>query len=174
MWKCQMCHTPYTITDGRALKNPKQDIVIPHNNEKEFLKDVANQAAEYHWFHATLTDPERFSTTDPQIITHVGRPETCIDYLSKTTGLRGTIWVHELALRPGTLIDPELAIDINNWSVEIQQILQGEVDGFAYVNRWEAPGTASLLVSCECLMLVDSYTMDDFKEWNLGLECTRI
>lgn len=156
---CPFCNTRFGIVDNTCLPDPSRDIVIPREEDREFLQDIPKSALNDTWYHTTVVS--NLDTSDTQRITHIGRRETCQDYADHFRQFTpGTVWLYEVRVSPTAKISPERAFDINSWDYrESKAIKEGKWDGFGYINRWESPGTASLLVRSSLLEVISVSTL---------------
>ena len=107
------------------------------------------------WYHVTDTTPEEM-VFDGSFSMHIGQPET-VKALQEMKYQEKEIYLYTFRLKENTIMHKDFVDDCNNWYTYDIEIANNEVSGFAYINRWEAPGSMSLLVRNDTVEPV-SYT----------------
>lgn len=137
----------------------------------QYLLSLKNAMKEKVWYHATDYDSYYSDGTweesiiaarssDDPFLVHIGSMESAVD--------RGEVsyadTLFTLRLRPEFLWSPEVTDDHNCWPEKFSDT-QGEFGNFAditrYVNRYEIPGSVSLLVRADALSVVCSEPFQD-------------
>lgn len=136
------CNNPYDIITA--------DIILRHDAYNIFTnpKTIINTT----WYHVTTVAPEDM-LFDGEINMHVGQPAT-VKALQELRYQDTPVYVYELRLNNNVRIYDEFVHDKSSWYAYEKRLATNEVSAFAYVNRWEAPGSISLFVRNDALEIV--------------------
>lgn len=181
---CPVCHTPVHIKHEEEIINEhgviceNKCIIDPdkvEGNQDVFYifeasvvlrpgyKNLAENpqiATEMSWYHISKRSPQQMEF-DTGMEMHVGTLETVKRYRDQIRTWRNQVqdyYVYELKM-VDVDIEPELLKDINYWLPQEQALYDG-IDGrtvyaYRYVNRWEAPGTISLIARRDIFEIVN-------------------
>ena len=117
-------------------------------------------ASKIPWYHISQRAPQHMEF-DTGLEMHVGSLETVAYYrdtIDKWKNLKQDYYVYELAMKD-VPVEKELLNDTNYWLPQHQALSDG-VDGkpvyaYRYVNRWEAPGSISLIARRDIFEIVN-------------------
>lgn len=143
---CTHCHTSFTINDDASIVKPHPD-----------AQHIVDTYRDRLWYHVSLSHPYYFTTGDRSVITHAGTPVTCYDYYANNNYVNTKyLRVYVLRLHSDfTLRDGDVVNDVNNWYDYEQNIISGKYDGLLYINRFEAPGSISMLTHSGAYEVMD-------------------
>lgn len=164
---CPGCYVPFGLEDGEQLSWSMSCvcsecgayvdsytaliIVLPHYGH---LADNPLTARETHWYHVSVVPPESMDF-DSNKIMHVGQMDTIMDYKKNKHFSSNDHYIYELKLKDDAIISETLLSDMNSWNdVEKELTHNDDVDAFAYINRYELPGSVSLIASRSIFELV--------------------
>lgn len=178
---CPECHTPTYKDWEREIRsympvNCFNDACRTANGEVEFdfsnaatvlrpgyYKIARNMEKMKHmdWYHISRLSPDQMEFNTGQDM-HIGQIDTIRAYhnVSKSQWKDG-FYLYRVRFSPDTVLHHEIIRDENHWD-DVNDILrngcdeQGHiVDAYAYVNRWEALGSISIISRRDALELVD-------------------
>jgi len=124
------------------------------------------EVPQERWFHATKrgnwAEAIQSASTSERggLMVHVGDRETAMER-AKDTFWNRTFYLYEVSIAPDTRILDGIVDDENSWPT-FKEEMEGEdanfpeyvgVDAVRYVNRYEAPGSISLLVDAKKLIV---------------------
>lgn len=125
---------------------------IARNMEKMLCMD---------WYHISHLSPNNFEFETGKDM-HIGQIDTiCAYHDVASSRWKNGFYLYRVCFTPDTVLYHEIIRDENHWD-EVNEILrngfdkQGNtVDAYAYVNRWEALGSISIISRRDALELVD-------------------
>lgn len=148
---CLMCMTETYVEDMRLTILPRYS---------EYLR--ADNVRGSVWYHATHHENwlERMLELDgPEnsVLLHIGSVESALD----RANVRNYDHLYAVKIDPSAVISPSIVDDSNDWPETVKMIPQygtGEEykDVTRYVNRYEIPGSISLLVDSRMLKVVST------------------
>lgn len=178
---CPVCHTPaYKVYEDDLRLNALVKCFnnsCHTNNEKTqfhfsnattilrpgYYKIARNieKMKRMDWYHISTLSPDKMEF-DTGLDMHIGQIDTICAYhdVSKVRWRDG-FYLYRVRFAPDKVLHNEIIRDENHWD-DVNKILrngcdtQGNtVDAYAYVNRWEAPGSISIVSRRDALELVD-------------------
>lgn len=148
---CPACGDYFDITEVEVRVHPEATPLLSMET-----------VLETEWFHVSWSSNWHASLLREESIpyVHAGNRQSAID---RYEGLyRGCIaYLYKFKLAPGISISDVIYDDLNEWPEDIQRgglpYRNGrEVNGVRYVNRWESPGSISILVNPMFIVEVSS------------------
>lgn len=137
------CNNPYDIiTTSIILRQEAYDIIT---NPETIVDNT--------WYHVTTVAPEDM-LFDGTINMHVGQSAT-VQALQELRYQDTPVYLYELRLKDDVHIHDEFVHDKSSWCTYDIRLENNEVSAFAYVNRWEAPGSISLFARNDALEVVN-------------------
>lgn len=139
---CPACGDYFDITEVEVRVHPEAMPLLS-----------LDTVQETEWFHVSAFENWHTAITMQRHVPyiHAGNRASAID---RYEGLyRGrTAYLYKFKLVPGARISDIVYDDLNEWPKYVERELpkskKGQVvDGIRYVNRWESPGSISLLVN---------------------------
>lgn len=127
---------------------------------EKFL-NVRGLLEEPKWYHATMMSDWENRILDPvhEILVHIGSEESALDRARYAGGK----YMNVIKLKDDAHISPYVVDDQNLWPDEMRETRLPEWGNFSevtrYVNRYEVPGSVSLLVAASALDVVETYTL---------------
>ena len=121
-------------------------------------------APEMRWYHISSKKPSEMEFNSGRDM-HVGSLETVKYYRDTVDHWRENVcdyYVYELRMKK-VPIEKDLLCDKNYWDFQNDVLEKGDVYGYAYVNRWEAPGSISILARRDIFEIV-SVTNNELPE----------
>lgn len=176
---CPVCFLPIDIEDESRLINEysvecKNGCMIPYDDGQEkddfcifdacvvlrpgYKKLAENPAIapEMHWYHISNNSPSEMEFNSRKDM-HVGSLETVKYYRDTLDCWRNNVrdyYVYELRMK-NVAIEKDLLCDKNYWELQNNALENDNVYGYAYVNRWEAPGSISILARRDIFEIVN-------------------
>ena len=181
---CPICHTPVHIKHEENIIN-EHGVTCMHNcvivpdesvehqrvfyiNEAsivlrpgyEVLAKQPQHATSMHWYHISKRAPQQMEF-DTGMEMHVGTLETVKyyrDQVARWKNQQQDYYVYELSM-VDVDVEKELLQDENYWIAQ-QRALSNGINGhnvyaYAYINRWEAPGSISLIARRDVFQVVN-------------------
>lgn len=149
------CDRSNSTSESDCLANHYYDIldanIVLREKAQEMMKNPST-IMDNLWYHVTDTPPEEM-VFDGSFSMHVGQPET-VKALQEIQYQEEKVYLYTFRLKENTIIHKDFVDDYNNWYTYDTKIANNEVSGFAYINRWEAPGSMSLLVRNDTVELI--------------------
>jgi hypothetical protein len=112
------------------------------------------------WFHITADPDWPTTVTAADVFVHVGVEDAAFDRMLSFVGTRHNpaqaaeaLYLYELELAPDTRFARAIAVDTNEDYSDLRAGEQSH-DAQRYLNRWESPGSISLVVSPHKLRVV--------------------
>lgn len=136
------CNNPYDIVTAAVILRPHAKTLM--DNPKSILDTT--------WYHVTDTPPEMM-VFDGTYNMHVGQRET-VQAMQEIKYQEESVYVYALRLKDNATIHGTFVDDKSSWCEYGERLTNNEVSGFAYINRWEAPGSVSLFTRCDSVELV--------------------
>jgi predicted RNA-binding Zn-ribbon protein involved in translation (DUF1610 family) len=149
-----------------------QSVVVTVEGDSLHLLDE-DKAREAVWYHATdMKDwHEKVSTgwrmrPDEFLFAHVGTEKAARDIATKKYfqyNPEAVVYLYRITLKEGTVIADYIADDMMIWEgfdiAHEESLETAEGDAVRYLNRWEAPGSISLLVNASKLEFMSVETI---------------
>lgn len=146
---CQMCGCDINVLDTNVILDEQYSHV--HND----VKRVKNM----RWYHISEYD-EGCMDFDTENTMHIGRLSS-LEALVRQRTVWNTGWepffIYELRIKDNTLLGDTILRDNDDWYDVEGDIYYGCADGYVYVNRFESPGSISVLLKRNCVELVKSW-----------------
>lgn len=178
---CCKCGNHFSITEQERLLNNygvdcskcdhREDEmeagVTIHPDYFDFLKKDNLRANDRVWYHATTRENwydslESYAfTTERDPLVHIGSKATALDRARQMAKIwRGEGWLHTVKILPYAEISNFVVEDMNYWPERAHEIGRGDFKKFTsvtrYLNRYEEPGSISLLVDYRVIRVVDT------------------
>lgn len=145
---CSKCRDTYDIDSA--------EIHVLRSCE-DLLTDV-DQIFSRKWYHSTGSETWHSDVLNNSLIplVHIGTYHAAIDRAKMVTGghMRGR-WLYRLAIDADALVHPEIFSDHNDLDGFVGTALYDGYDVIRYVNRWESPGSVSLLINPSFFTVLD-------------------
>lgn len=138
--RCPACGEYYCAATSRVL--------VGYGSQKFLDLDEVYQS---FWWHGTFQKdwPDSPMNDDPRSMVHVGTYNAA---LGRATALRRE-FLYKLKLSPKANLGEDFLRDIGDWRVDVNDY-KG-FNGFRYVNRWESPGSISIILDPSFVQVVD-------------------
>lgn len=135
----------YDCADMRCDGSTILDI---HPSSGKFLSEEA--VRESYWYHATDAEDWMGSLLNNEEgnipLVHVGTEQTSVEViLDRYMETQRTISMFRIKLKETAVLNEVVFYDNNSWP-ETLKVTRPEGNTYRYVNRWESPGSISLLV----------------------------
>lgn len=180
---CPVCHTParlYQVGDirGRVAVYCNNNTCFTGTKRTQFHFSNAatvlrpgyykiarnlDKMLRMDWYHISRLSPGMLEFETGKDM-HIGQIDTIREYheISQYRWTDG-YYLYRLRFKPDTVLHNEIIRDDNRWET-VNDILRNNydeqghaVDAYAYVNRWEALGSISMVSRRDKLELVDVY-----------------
>lgn len=147
--------------------------VTIHPRYFDLLKKAnVTEKGERLWYHATTRDDWydnlwNFAVRmDRFPLVHIGTKETALDRAKQMSKIwHGVGWLHTVRILPTATVSNFVIEDMNYWPDEADELGRGEFKKFTsvtrYLNRYEEPGSISLLVDYRVIEVVDSTRLSE-------------
>lgn len=147
---------------GFAQYSWRADLIM--DNNYRHIDENVQAVKDMSWYHISELD-EPCMEFESENTMHIGQLESLRDLIRQRTAWN-TGWepfcVYELRIRQDADIYHTITADVNDWRNEEDDIFYGLADGFVYVNRYEAPGSVSLIIKRNCVELVRAWDDNEF------------
>lgn len=137
---CQECGEKFGILTACMLLR----------NEFNDLADNPESALGMVWYHVSEKDPSEMDFESDREM-HVGQMDSVNHYVSSHPRFDGkSRYLYTLQFYPDVVLYDKIIDDENDW-VWVEHLFRGmsvsdlDVDGFVYLNRFEAPGSLSII-----------------------------
>lgn len=162
---------------GKAQKFDNLFVCIPETSASFLDAEVAKETV---WFHATIVEEwlESVQTggdfaiegDDDPLYVHCGTYEAAADIanLRLEEGAE-TVDIYEIRITDDAVMSPRIFKDENDWFYNVTEASSRELnaDVIRYANRWEAPGSISILADPRKLVQVSvtKVKKEDLGSW---------
>lgn len=110
------------------------------------------------WYHISDTPPEYMDFASEKTM-HIGGADTVCEYfLQHRNWIIGEqdFYIYKLHIKPEAIIYPTVIEDENDWDYAESAIAYlDDYNTIAYLNRWESPGSISLILRRDMVELVE-------------------
>lgn len=170
---CTTCNQHLTsVEEGDILTSYWVDASCGHSVEAESavlkikpdyapLLSARGLRKEKWWYHATNIIDWKDTILKPtsEIMVHIGSKESAEDRARYAGGR----FMNVMRLKPDAKLSPYVVDDMNHWPENVAETRDVEWSNFSqitrYVNRYEVPGSISLLVAASAVDVVDTYRL---------------
>lgn len=137
---CAACGVKFDILTASMLLRP----------EFYGLSNNVHSALGMLWYHVSEKDPNEMDFESDREM-HVGQMDSVNHYVSSHPRFDGkSRYLYTLQFYPDVVLYDKIIDDENDW-VWVEHLFRGmsasdlDVDGFVYLNRFEAPGSLSIV-----------------------------
>ena len=137
---CPDCHTVFDVLSASMLVRSKYSGVLRN----------PSSAADMLWYHVSEKSPDEMEFSSDREM-HVGQMESIDQYVSDHPRFEGkSRFLYSLQFYPDVFLYDHVIEDEDDW-LWAEHLFRGmsvgdlDVDGFVYLNRFEAPGSLSVV-----------------------------
>lgn len=156
LWETIECSCGATF----ALNKDEADLTLMAQPASEKLIDT-DYAKRASWFHATDVPNWQEAVSSAQIFVHVGTYEAAMERAAVSYSNSGECYLWEVTLKPEAVLTDDVVEDNNIWPTNVNECIKDHFGGDAqrYLNKYESPGSVSMLLDPSLLNVVEVTTM---------------
>lgn len=124
-----------------------------------FIHENVDAVKDMRWYHISEID-EEFMEFSSENTMHIGQLDSLRSLVRQRT-VWNTGWelfyIYELKIYPHTVIGKNIIGDSNYWEYVEDDMYYGHAQGYVYANRYESPGSVSVLIKRNCVEMVQCW-----------------